>query len=542
MNRYCNCILASGIIAVSPLLAETAVDSITGEDLARHVATLAADEFAGRAPSTEGEVKTLDYLESQLRRTGVEPVNGSYRQPVELLSKTVAGTPTVVFAGPAEMQMDHGSEILIGPGAIAPRVAIEEAQVVLAGFGIAAPEYGWNDYAGVDLAGKVALVFLGEPDWEKDETLFEGRALSYYGTNESKRAEAARRGAAGILYVHDQARIGYPWEVLTANAHKPKYDVERDAGPEPVLTGALSRPAAERLLAAAGLDYAEQLAAADAGKATATTLGMTLTTEFEVDIARSTSYNAVGLVRGRTRPDEVVVYTAHWDHVGVNDNAEGEDKIFNGAVDNATGTAALLEVAEAFARLDEKPDRSVLFIATTAEEQGLLGAYYYVENPLFPLESTAGVLNLDALFPFGEQGGMTVVGLGSSELEHYLVEAAKTYGRKVTPDSTPEVGAFFRSDHYPFARKGVPAIFAVGGPRDPENIPEDILARYQDYMTNGYHKPGDEYDADTWDMAGIVGDARIFFQAGLALAEDTRFPNWVWGHPFRPLRDQALRK
>jgi Zn-dependent M28 family amino/carboxypeptidase len=297
----------------------------------------------------------------------------------------------------------------------------------------------------------------------------------------------------------------------------------------------MSGETAADVLRRGGQDLAALTAAASQRGFRAVPVALRIHGEVVTTVERSVSYNVVAHIRGSERPDEYVHYTAHWDHVGIGAPADG-DSIYNGAVDNASGTAALLEIAEAFASLPRAPRRSVVFIATTAEEQGLLGAYHYADDPLFPLERTVGVINMDALFPFGEFNAMTVVGLGSSELEDYLRDAAAQLGRVLQADPAPQHGAFFRSDHYPFAKRGVPAIFAVGGVLDDPAPDPAVLARFEDYITKKYHQPGDEF-TDDWDLRGVEGDVRIHFLTGYALANDTRVPNWYLSSEFRALRD-----
>lgn len=518
-----------------------ALDTITGADIAAHVETLSSDAYEGRMPATRGEEKTLAYLQAQFKKLGISPMpDGSYLQKVPLVKKTIrpSATRLVVDAKGTVTPLVLGESMTAKTGSTVEHVTIDRSELVFVGFGIVADEQGWNDYAGIDMKGKTAVILIQDPRGAADSLYFKGRALSHYGTGLQKSETAARRGARGVVFVHDQDAIGYPFPVIASNAKRPSFERVRgpESAPVPAFSATISKDIASTILAGVGRDYATLVEAASQKGFRAIPLGATLSGEISTKLEYSTTHNVVGLIPGRDRPDEFVVYTAHWDHVGIGAAVDG-DSIYNGAVDNATGTAAILELAQAYRALPERPARSIVFIATAAEEQGLLGAYHYADHPVFPLAQTMAVINMDALFPFGEFNGMTVVAMGSSELEEYLDGAAKKEGRKLQPDSTPEHGAFFRSDHYPFVKKGVPAIFAVGGPLDDPAPSAEMLARFEKYMSAGYHHPNDEF-GDDWDLRGVTGDVRIYFRAGYAIANDTRVPNWYAGSEFRALRDK----
>jgi Zn-dependent M28 family amino/carboxypeptidase len=518
--------------------------------LRAHVATLASDDFEGRLPGTRGETKTLGYLETELRAAGVQPaVNGSFRQRVPLVRKTVQPTATIRVRSMAGAE-DGGRPLLpeilwaedmtLGTGRPVEQLTVNGAEVVFAGYGIQAPEYGWDDYAGLDVTGKIVLVLGNDPGREPaDSTLFGGRALTHHGLPLTKQETAARLGAKGLVVIHDPAVFGYPFDIATASAGQPKYERVPGATTKPrtELTGMLRNEAADSLFAASGLDLAALTGEAGRRGFRGRPLGLTLDASITTRLEYTESNNIVGVVRGRSRPDEYVLYTAHWDHMGIGVPVDG-DSIYNGAVDNATGTAALLTLARAF-QASGGSERSVIFFATTAEEQGLLGAAHYADEPPIPLEKTVGAVNMDALFPFGEADGMIVTGSGNSELEDILEWAAAFEGRVPVPDGEPEHGAFFRSDHYPLAKAGVPALFAVGGPTTLEGR-EALGQKYSDYINHGYHKPADELN-DSWDFGGIVQDVRTYFRIGWALAQDTRWPNWHIGSEFRPLRDAMFK-
>jgi Zn-dependent M28 family amino/carboxypeptidase len=438
---------------------------------------------------------------------------------------------------PLELTTDY----IVQAGRPVPSVSLESLPIVFAGHGITSEPWDWDDYSGVSVEGAAVVLLRGEPISETDSTLFRGRALTSFGLSSSKYEAAARRGAKAAIVIHTDATAGYPWSTAagglgsTQNFLASGKDV-----PELDLVIYLNEPAARRLLEAAGLDFDQYLKGAATRGFAAKRSSLRLDASLAAEVSPVTSHNVVARIEGDEAPDEAVIYTAHWDHVGKNDALEG-DRIFNGAVDNATGTSGILELAQAFLAAGRPPRRSVLFVATTAEEKGLLGSEYMARHPIVPLEKTVAVINLDALFPFGAFSAMTVTGLGSSEIEDILEEAAAREGRVLQDDGSPEVGAYYRSDHYPFAKRGVPALFAVGNPRNEELVEgSPIKQRFDDYLANGYHKPGDEYDPETWDLAGIEEDVRILFETGYRLAQDSRFPNWHFGNEFRHLRDQML--
>ncbi|MEM7152034.1 MAG: M20/M25/M40 family metallo-hydrolase [Myxococcota bacterium] len=522
---------------------ERAVASIQAEDLREHIQVLASDDFEGRFPGSAGETKTVAYLTAHLAQAGFQPgLEGSYLQPVPLRSVTLRDTSRASIRGAGEpISLAVPDDLIVGSATVDPRVELKEAAVVFVGHGITAPEYGWDDYAGVDVRGKVVVVVRGDPGPSRDDPeFFDGRALTLYGTTGHKAEQAAEHGAAAMLILHDSKNSPVAWEVFGQGARRPKQQLAESSGPAKVpIVGLVQRLTLEQGLDDTGRATLQRLqSSVTRDDFVATELPLRLSVVLEREVNPVVSHNVVAVLPGRTRPDEHVVYTAHWDHVG-RGTGEG-DTIYNGAVDNATGTAALLELAQAYAALPQAPERSVVLVATTAEEQGLLGATWYAEHPVLPLADAVGVINMDALFPFGATKGMTVVALGSSELEDYMAAAAQTVGRKLYPDPAPEMGAFFRSDHYPFALRGVPAIFAVGGiSHDPNDVETVTVEDFVQFVQGRYHQVTDEYD-DSWDMAGIVQDVTIYFRTGHALANDQRRPQWVEGSPFRA-RHEALR-
>lgn len=512
------------------------LNQVDGDRMAARIAELASDAYQGRFPGTVGEERTTAYLTDQMERIGLEaPYSGSYLQQVPLLGAQARelAAMKVHTAQDTLILQPFADYYALAPG-LNGQVELKEVKLAFVGFGIVAEEYQWDDYASLDVTGKIVIMRRNEPDIPG---AFQDKALSPHALTEGKWEQAAKRGALGVMMVHEDAIAGYDWNVLAKGAGAIKYRLP--AADEKTQMGhrlGIEESAVARIFEAAGASWEQALAASSQRGFKAMALPASISTTFTMEQTVIQSHNVIGVLRGAGQVNEAVVFTAHWDHVGMS-NEQKEDYIFNGAIDNATGTAALLEIATLFAQLKPPPQRSVIFIATTAEEQGLLGAHYYADHPLIPLSETAGVFNLDALFPFGAFNGMTVVGLGSSELENYLIAAAPLVNRSVHADSSPEFGAFFRSDHYPFAQRGVPAVFAVGGPDPKGHIDDQLMQRFMDYGANGYHKPADEYDAATWDMAGIVQDVKMFLHAGIHLANDQRFPNWFWDSPFRAVRD-----
>ncbi|MDX1460459.1 MAG: M28 family peptidase [Xanthomonadales bacterium] len=536
-------LVSSSALAVDSAL-ETALSRVDGDEIARHVSVLASDEFEGRMTGTRGEDLTVEYIARQFEAAGLEPgANGSWFQPVPLRGIRARTAPTLQLnAGGETFAWEYREHWVAGAQVYEDSVVIEGSELVFVGYGIRADQYDWDDLKGLDVAGKTVIFLYGDPGQATaNDTLFQGRAMSRFGTRQHKAELMATLGAVAAFWVHDQETIGYPWSVFGDSNPKWSYSIAKAVN-EPSLkaAGVIRKDSLRALFERAGLDFDAALTAAARRDFKPVSLGMRVTMRFDNELKSIHSRNVIGLLRGATRPDETVIYTAHWDHEGTDEKLEG-DQIFNGAVDNATGTAVLMHLARIYGGLEKPPARSIVFIATTAEERGLLGSYYYADNPVYPLRDTVAVINMDALFPFGQTKGMTVTALGSSEIEEYMSEAAQRVGRKLYSDGAPEAGAYFRSDHYPFAAKGVPAVFAVGGPAMEDDVGETVdINRWYEYVGTMYHKPADEYDPLKWDMAGIVQDASIFFETGYLIANAPARPNWYPDNEFRPLRDRML--
>lgn len=538
--------LSADAFAADPEGFDAAYQSINAADLARHIETLASDEFEGRAPGTDGEKKTVAYLIDAFRKAGVRPGmrNGfEQRIPFAEVTRDPAFALSLTKNG-ATRDLKPFDDFVAFAGDAGGKGTIENARLIFAGYGIAASEYGWDDYENLDVDGAIVVLMRGEPSKEGDDAFFMGRELTEHYHMDAKYKLAASKGALGAILIHTEESAGWPWSLLqSGGSGAAQFFLDAESGGAQLKSSAqISEPAAKRLFAEAGQDYDALTKAAKAAPGAGRDLGVTARLKFDGATRRLKSSNVVAKIVGREAPDECVVYTAHWDHIGVNRDAEG-DRINNGALDNATGTAALVEIAEAYAKLPAAPRRSVYFVATTAEEKGLFGAKYFADDSPCAPEKTVAVLNMDSHFPFGSQKAMTIPGFGYSEVEDEFARAAKRIGRVIQADSNPEVGGFFRNDAHPFAQRGVPAIYAVGSPLDSELTEgSEILQKYIDYVTNKYHKPADEYDPETWDMAGLVEDFRIFFDAGLSLAESELFPNWRYDLPYRKARDKMMAK
>ena len=516
-------------------------------DLSRRIERLSSDEYEGRAPSTPGGKAASQYIADEMAAAGLSPSgeSGTYFQPVELTAATVLPSSTMSISKDDALVLDGNNieNAVFWTKRLQKSVSVENSELVFVGYGVNAPEYGWNDYDGVDVKGKTVVMLVNDPGFAtKDETLFKGNAMTYYGRWTYKYEEAARQGAAAAIVIHETAPASYGWDVVSGSWTGEQYDLVRpDKGASrTALEGWVTYDQANQMFASAGLDLAKMktdaaLKSFQAMPAPALTLDATI----DQAVKTTTSRNVAGVLKGTTHPDEYVLYMAHWDHLGMSENVEGEDKIFNGAVDNATGTAAIIEIAEAMAERGA-PERSVIFVAVTAEESGLLGSAYYGAKPLVPLAQTVGGLNIDAMLPVGETKDMKVIGFGSSELEDLLKRQLEKRGMYVVPDDKPEAGYFYRSDHISLAKLGVPMLYADPGNDHVTNGMTYGEKFAKEYTAERYHKPGDEYD-NSWDLSGIVQATDIMLDMGYDLANSEDWPNWYEGTEFRGLRDE-MRK
>lgn len=512
---------------------------ISASEYERHIVTLSSDEFEGRKPGTAGERKTVDYLTAEFKKLGLSPGNGdSFVQQVPAVEITAGSDASLSFG---ETKLEYGTDMVIWTKRIVPEISIADSPLVFVGHGVVAPEFGWNDYAGIDMRGKTAVIFINDPGFATgDDKLFRGRAMTYYGRWTYKFEEAARQGAAGAIIIHDDKPAAYGWGTVQSSWTGPQLDTASADGNvgRVAIEGWMTRAAGDALLRANGRSYEELLLAASQPGFKPIPLAQRASASLRNIIRRSNSANVVAQIRGSKRPDEYIVYMAHWDHLG-RSLARGGDNIFNGALDNATGTAGLLAIAKAFTESKRRPERSIVFLALTLEESGLLGSAYYVQNPIFPLHRTVAALNMDAIAWGGPTRDVSVVGFGASELEEYLARAAAKQDRVLKQEPTPENGFFYRSDHFNFAKVGVPALFFKLGVEDRERGVEWARAQAAEYTAVHYHKPSDEFRPGT-DLRGGVQDLELMLEVGATLARERRFPNWYATSEFRAARDRSF--
>jgi len=528
---------------VTPSAAPPATPQISAETLQRVTRTLSSDEFQGRAPGTEGETRTIAFLAEEFRRAGLQPGNhGGWYQDVPLVEITAQGSPPLTIRGGAGagLTFNYRTDYIGASYRAQPRVSVAGSEIVFVGYGVNAPERGWNDYEGLDVRGKTVIILVNDPDWQTPGLTgtFNGRAMTYYGRWTYKFEEAARQGAAAAFIVHDTAPASYGWNVVESSwSGSQLYMQSADNGAgQTAVNGWLTNDAARRLMVAAGQDLDALTRAAQQRGFRAVPLGLTASVAFDNQIRRAASKNVIGVLPGRSRPDEYVIYTAHWDHLGLCAET-GEDRICNGAVDNASGTASLVALAEAHARAGPA-ERTLIFLAVTGEESGLLGSAYYAANPIYPLARTAGGFNMDSLNMAGPARDFVSIGGGKSELDPYLARAAAQQGLRVSPEPNPEAGYYFRSDQFSFAKQGVPMLYGRGGEDLVNGGPAAGAAAAADYRAHRYHQVSDQFNP-SWDWAGALNDVGIYYRVGRALAASREWPNWLPGDEFRAIRDRS---
>ena len=516
-------------------------------DIGRRIEKLASDDFEGRAPATAGGQAASQYIADEMKAAGLEPMgdNGTYFQAVELTAATVRDDSfmTISNNGAPLIDADQSTNAVFWTKRLAPTINIKDSDVVFVGYGVVAPEYDWNDYAGLDARGKTVVMLVNDPGFtSKDDNLFRGESMTYYGRWTYKFEEAARQGASAAIVIHETAPASYGWGVVSGSWTGAQYDLVRpDKGASrTALEGWVHQDAAIAMFDAAGLDFEALKARALTKDFKPTPMeGLSLNATINQDVATTTSRNVVGGIKGTLTPDEYVLYMAHWDHLGLGEPKPGEDHIHNGAVDNATGTAAILEIGEAFVQ-QGAPERSAIFVAVTAEESGLLGSSYYAEKPIVPLEKTVAGINIDAILPTGRTKDIIVIGHGSSELEDNLKTILEKRDMYIVPDQNPAAGFFYRSDHISLAKKGVPMLYADSGNDHIINGVSYGENFATDYTQNRYHKPADEYD-NSWDLTGITDVTEILYELGYGIANSEQWPNWYEGTEFRALRDEMLK-
>ena len=544
MKRVVLSVLALSVS--SALMAAT--PKFDGARISADVKELASDAYEGRSPATAGEEKTIAFLSKQFAAAGLQPggdlKDGKrlWTQAVPLRKGDIVGAPSLALSSKGKPQtLTQGKEIAVRAAMNgASEVDIQNAPLVFLGYGVNAPERNWNDFKDVDLKGKIAVVLINDPDFETGEGSFDGKGMTYYGRWTYKYEEGARQGALGVLIVHETAPASYGWATVAGSNTNTMFDVVRDnpAEAHPLLEGWIQRDLAVDLFKRAGQDFeALKKKAQSADFKPVELKGETLSAKYAVKTEVITSHNVAARLEGSKHPDETVVYSAHWDHIGVGKPDANGDTIFNGALDNASGTASLVELARGFAK-GPRPERSVLFLAVTAEEKGLLGSEYYATHPLYPLAKTVAVINMDGMAPFGPSRDFGIYGSAKLELLDQLKDVAKGWDIRYTPDPKPEAGLFFRSDHFPFAKRGVPAVSYSAGQDWVDGGVEAGKKASDDYTAKHYHQQGDEWQPD-WKFAGAARDLEVLYTLGNQLANSRAWPNWSDDSQFRATRDAS---
>jgi len=534
---------ASDKTATTTTIPDVQIPELSLATLQEVTKELSSDAYEGRAPGTPGEERTVAYIIKQYEQAGLKPGNnGKWTQDVPLVEITAKNaTPLTFTGGKTPVTAQYAKDYVAFSYRVQPKTQIKDSDVVFVGYGINAPEKGWNDYAGLDVKGKTVVVLVNDPDWQTKEAKgeFNGRAMTYYGRWSYKYEEAARQGAAAVLIVHDTEPAAYGWNVVESSNTGANYLAESKNGgaDQTVANGWIQLPKAKELFASAGQDLDKLRAAAGKkGFKPVALTGVKANFGFDNEISKKMSRNVIGVLPGAKRPDEYILYTGHWDHLGRCTPVAGDD-ICNGAVDNASGIAGLVTLAQAFHKAGA-PDRSIVFLAVTAEESGLLGSKYYAENPIFPLAQTVGGVNMDALNAIGPAKDIVVVGRGKSELDAYVAKLAQMEKRVIKDEPTPEKGFYYRSDHFSFAKLGVPMFNFGSGDDLVEGGVEAGKKAAEDYEKNRYHAPGDEYEAIT-NWGGMMSDLRLYYAAGRMLAMTDAWPNWNEGDEFRAARDKS---
>lgn len=531
-----------------PAEMKSGLDSITTADLMAHTKALSADEYEGRGPGTKGEELTVKYLTEQFQKIGLKPGNpdGTYVQKVPLAGFT--GQPTASFnAGEKKIDLEFPKDYVAVSRRFVPESKVENSDMVFVGYGVVAPEYGWDDYKGVDVKGKTIVMLINDPavpdpnDASKlDDKIFKGKAMTYYGRWTYKYEIATEKGAAAAIIIHETGPAGYPYEVVSGSWSRENFDIvrpDKNIGRVAVESW-ITTDRAKELFTAAGQDFDALKKAAISKDFKPVALNAKANITVKNTLREIQSNNVIGKLEGSEKKDEYVIYTAHWDHLGRDPKLQG-DQIFNGALDNASGTAAMLEIAEGFTKLSTPPKRSILFLAVTAEEKGLLGAKYYAENPLYPLNKTLANINMDGVNQWGRTKDITMVGDDNSTLIDVLRDVAKMQNRVVNPDPEPEKGFYYRSDHFEFAKVGVPALYTDSGT---DYVGKDKAFSEQkrnEYTAKDYHKVSDEIKPD-WDLASAVDDAQLLMIIGHHIAQADKFPTWKQGSEFKAKRDAMM--
>jgi Zn-dependent M28 family amino/carboxypeptidase len=541
--------LAADTPALPPKAAE---DAITAANLLKHIKVLASDEFEGRAPGSKGEELSVKYISEQFKALGLKPgnPNGAYTQEVPLAGITT--TPTASFTvGGKTMTLRFPDDYVASSARLQPKVNAENTDIVFVGYGVVAPEYGWDDYKDVDVRGKTILMLINDPaipdpaDPAKlDPKMFKGRAMTYYGRWTYKYEIAAKKGAAAAVIIHETEPAAYPYAVIKTSWAKENFEIDapnKNMDTVPVRSW-ITLDVAKKLLTASGQDFDALKKAAITKEFRPVSIDAKANFDLKQTVRSFKSRNVVGKIDGNDAKlkDEWIMYTAHWDHLGRHNELKG-DQIFNGALDNASGVATILEIARAYGKLSAPIKRSVLFIATTAEEAGLLGAKYYANNPLYPLEKTLADINIDGVNAWGKASDIEDISDGNSSLDDMLGEAAARHGRVLKPNSQPEKGSFYRADHFEFSKLGVPSLYPGSGKEVIGKPPGFGMEKRNEYVANDYHQPSDEVNP-AWDLSGAVDDAVLLFEVGYQVANGDKYPEWSAGTEFKAKRDEMMKK
>jgi len=533
-------ILAFSCNQNKPIDEQDGLSAFSKDSLIKHIVTLSSDEFKGRRPFTVGEEKSIAFLQNTYKGMGLEPGNsGSYLQDVpmvEISPKSVS--PLKVQSAKGSFELKNMDDFVLWTERTDTVQTLNNDDIVFAGFGVIAPEYKWDDYAGLNVKGKVVMVMVNDPGFETgDTTMFKGKAMTYYGRWTYKFEEAARQGAKGCIIVHNTDAASYPFHVVQNSNGGVKLYLDKRASHayQLALQGWVTHESAVKILQAGGKDTSVLHTANNRGFK-GFDMGVKLSATLKAKVIFNKSHNVIAKITGTKHPDEYIIFSAHWDHLGVGKPDAKGDTIYNGALDNASGTAAILEIARAFKSMKTPPERTIVFLSVTAEEQGLLGSEYYGENPIYPLDKTVANMNIDGINNIGKTKDVTISGSGQSELEDYLKAQLKTDGRYLAPEAHPEAGHYFRSDHFSFAKVGVPSITISGGLDVIGKGKEYGKKMEDDYTANRYHQPADQYDAATWNLDGGMEDIELIFKIGKRLAFETTFPQWNADSEFKKLR------
>ncbi len=523
------------------------LESFTEAGMGSHLKTLSSDEFMGRMPFTEGETKTIAYLQEEIKKLGLEPGNGeSYLQEVPMVEITTETSSSMTVKSPkSEFKLEGLNDYVIWTQrAEQEEIKLENEELIFAGYGVVSPENNWNDYVGLDVKGKIVLVLVNDPDFGTSDSTFKGNPMTYYGRWTYKFEEAARQGAKGCIIVHDDVPSGYGFWVVQNSWNTSKLYLDSRGKNEYFCStvGWVSQPAAKKLFEAAGIDYAGAVSRAHKQGFTPEPMNLKLSMSMKVKAKYAMSYNVIAKITGTKQPDEYLVYSTHWDHLGIGKADEKGDTIYNGAHDNASGSAGQLEIAKAFTTLKNKPARTVVFLWVTAEEQGLWGSAYYAQNPVYPKEKTVANINIDGINPYGKSKDIVLVGMGQSDLEDYLSDEALRAGRYVSPEPNPVAGYYFRSDHFNFAKVGIPALYTNIGTDNLEKGKEYGKQLQDDYVAKHYHKPSDEFTAEMWKLDGAVDDLKLLFNVGKRISMEQTWPQWKPTSEFKSIRDAYMKK